>query len=204
MVDEIKPDSPALRPRWPFTRRQVFAQIGVAIVILVSGMGIGTGGTILTLKDRIIWHPRRFTDRPRPPVGNIVKMWQTEYGLTDDQARQAEEAFSRSWASMRTIFDEVGQKQQAVHAKLAEDMKGILTPEQYQKWDQEFKERAEHFRGMRPGGRPGGPPGEHDGRRPDHGPSRGDRDFGPPPGSGPGGPEPTPGAGSFPPPPPQE
>ncbi len=214
MVDEMKPDSSAPRPRWPFTRRQMFAQIGVAVVILVSGMGIGTGGTILSLKDRIMWHfpPRRFDDH-RPDVNEIVNKWRTDYGLTDDQAQQVKGAFLASLATTRTIFEEFAQKQRAQQVKFAEeDMKTILTPEQYQKWHREFSEfknRAE--RRWRPGERPGGPgghpggPGEHNGRRPDHGPSRGDRGFGPPPGPGPGGPEPAPGAGSLPlPPPPQE
>jgi len=201
MVDEMKPGLPAPRPRWPFTRRQIFAQIGVAAVILISGMGIGTGGTILALKDRIIWRRPRF-DPPRPP--NLVKMWQTEYALSEDQTRQVEETLSKSWATTRTIFGEFAQRQQAEQAKFVEDMKTILTPEQYEKWHRafsEFKNRAERrWRpGGPPGGRPGGP-GEHrDGRR-EHGPFRDGRDFRPPP-DGSRGPEPAQGEKDFPPPP---
>ncbi len=201
MVDEMKSGPVVPRPRWPFTRRQIFAQIGVAALILISGMGIGTGGTILSLKDRIIWHPRHF-ERRRPP--NLVKMWQTKYGLNDDQARQVGEALSKSWATTRTIFEEFAQKQRAEQAKFAEDMKTILTPEQYQGWYREFSEfrnRAEGRGGPGgpPGGRPGGP-GEHNGGRKDHGPFRGDRDFRPPP-EGSQGPDPAQGGKDFPPPP---
>jgi hypothetical protein len=198
MVDEMKPDPLVPRPRWPFTRRQIFAQIGIAAVILVSGMGIGTGGTILTLKNRIIWHPRRF-DPPPPPIDR----WQADYGLTDEQARQAREAFTRSWAATRTIFIEFGQKQQAELAKFAEDMKTILTPEQFQKFESDFKARTEHFGRQRPGWRPGGrpgSPGEHKDGRKDRGSFRGDKGFRPPP-DGSHGPEPAPGGKDFPPPP---
>jgi hypothetical protein len=173
--------------------------VAIAAVILISGMGIGTGGTILALKDRIMWHPpRRFDPNERgrrPPFEDPVKMWQTEYGLTDEQARQAREAFAASWANVGKIFAESGQKMEAEQTRFAESIKAIFTSDQYQKWEQDFKARAERFRRWRPGpGGPPGPPGGHkDGHR-DRGPFRSDRGFKPPPGH-----EPPPGEAGLPP-----
>jgi hypothetical protein len=200
MVDPMKPDGPAPRARPPYTRRQVVSQVAIAAVILVSGIGIGTGGTILVMKDRIMWRPpfRSNGGDRRPPI-DPIEMWKTEYGLTDDQARQAKEAFAASWASTRKIFEETGQKMEAEQGKFAESIKAIFTPDQYEKWEQDFKARAERMRRWRPGpgggpGVPGGPPGGHkDGRR-DRSSFRGDRGFQPPPGR-----EPPPGEPGFPP-----
>jgi len=189
MVDETKPQGPPPRPRLPYTRQQIISQAIMAAVILVSGIGIGTGGTILTLKDRIIWHPHRFGDNGRdrrPPDRDLAKMWQTEYGLTDDQARQAREAFAASWANTRKIFERIGQEMEAEQANFAKSIQAIFTSEQYQKWEQDFKARAERARRWRPGpgggpGGPGGPPGGHKNGRRDHDQFRGDKGFPPPP-----------------------
>jgi hypothetical protein len=197
MVDPTKPDGPAPRVRPPYTRRQIISQVAIAAVILISGMGIGTGGTILALRDRIIWHPRRFGPPP-PPIG-IVEQWKIDYGLTDDQVRRAKEAFTASWENTRKLFVESWQKQQAEQSNFAKSMKAIFTPEQYQKWEQDFKERAEHFRRWRPRpgggpGGPGGPPGGHKEGHRDRGPFRDDKSFRPPPGR-----EPPPGERGVPP-----
>jgi hypothetical protein len=192
MVDPTKPDGAALRPRPPYSRRQIISQVGIAAVILISGMGIGTGGTILVLKDRIMW---RFMPLPPPgpDVNEIVQRWQTDYSLTDEQASQAREAFIASQSNTRKLFAESWQKQMGEQAKFVKVMGTILKPEQFQKFKSDLDERAKHFRHQRPGwrpgwrqggpGGPGGPPGERDGNRKDRGPFRGERrGFRPPPG----------------------
>jgi hypothetical protein len=198
MVDPMKPDGPAPRVRPPYSRRQIISQVTIAAVILISGVGIGTGGTVLALKDRIMWHrPTRSRDGrpPRPP--NIIERWRTEYALTDDQARQAQAAFDKSMETTHTFFVELDQKHKEEQKNFAAAMESILTPEQYQKWYHDFSEfqkRADRWRPGGPGGRPDGPPGaDKDGHR-RHGPPRGDRGFQPPPGH-----EPPPGDGSLPP-----
>jgi hypothetical protein len=186
MVDEMKPVHPvAPRPRWPFTRRQIVAQIVVAAVILASGIAIGTGGTILTLKDRIMWRPPEPPGRGggiRGPFGPdpIVEEWTTKYGLTGEQAQQAKDTLTKQFEATRTIWTEFADRNKAERDKLIEAMKGILTPEQFSKWEPDFTERTQHFDRWRPGG-PGGPGGRGrpggrgdfdgpGGRRGDHGP----------------------------------
>jgi hypothetical protein len=203
MVNQTGADSP-IPPRPRFTRRQVLMQVLIGVVILISGMGIGTGGTILVLRDRIIWRfPQPPDRRPGPP--DIVKMWQTDYGLTDDQVSQARQVLATSMATTQTFWKELQQKEQAERQKFAESMKDILTPEQYQKWENDFVERMKQIERRRPGwhpgwrpgspgGRSGGRPGGRDGDHKDRGSFRGDRGFRPPPG-----PRPAPGERGLPP-----
>lgn len=190
MVDEMKPVHPvAPRQRWPFTRRQIVAQIVVAAVILASGIAIGTGGTILTLKDRIMWRP------PEEPPGRgggirgpfgpdpIVQEWTTKYGLTGEQAQQAKDTLTKQFEATRALWIEFAERDKTEREKFVEAMRGILTPEQFSKWEPEFIRRTEHFQRWRPDGPrgPGGPggrgrpdgrdePGGSGGRRGDHGP----------------------------------
>jgi len=183
MVDEMKPVHPvAPRSKWPFTRRQIVAQIVVAAVILSSGIGIGVGGTILSLKDRIVWRPPVPPGRGggmRGPFGPdpITKEWTAKYGLTSEQAQQAKDTLTKQFEATRLLWTEFGDRNKAERDKLVEAMKGILTPEQFSKWEPDFIRRSEHFDQWRPGGpggrgRPGGR-GEFEGpggRRGDHGP----------------------------------
>ncbi len=198
MVDPMKPDGPAPRVRPPYSRRQIISQVTIAAVILISGMGIGTGGTVLALKDRIIWHTRsRHSNGDRPPRFNIIDRWRTEYALTDDQARQAQAAFDKSMATTHTFFVELDRKHKEEQANFAVAMESILTPEQYQKWYHDFSEfqkQAERWRPGGPGGRPDGPPGGDNAGHKRRGPFRGDRGFQPPP----PGHEPPPGESGLP------
>jgi hypothetical protein len=202
MVDEMKPVHPvAPRPRWPFTRRQIVAQIIVAAVILSSGIGIGVGGTILSLKDRIMRFSR-FDDRRLPPDPNqMIDQWRADLSLTDEQVQQIKDMFTKRWAAAREQWVKIAEVQRQEREEFVASMKSILTAEQFTKWQDEFNRHMGHWRPRGPGG-PGGP--DRMGR-PDHfgGPDRpggpdGHRDRGfrdmrgpdaPPDGPPPGGPQ---------------
>lgn len=183
MVNEMKSTHPvAPRSRWPFTRRQIVAQVIVAAVILASGIGIGIGGTILSLKDRIMWRPPEPPGRGEGIKGRfgpdaIIEEWKTEYGLTDEQAQQAKDTLTSQFEATRAIWLEFAERNKAEREKFIEAMGGVLTPEQFGRWEPEFRRRTEHFDRWRPGG-PGGPRGD---RRGPEGPNRpdGDRRRGP-------------------------
>jgi len=160
MVEPAKPEHPTMpHHRPPLTRRQVFSQICVAAVILVSGIGIGSGGAILALKDRIIPRFKLMPPDPGPgPEPNfLVERWTEDYGLSDEQAKRVKETLTEQWAGTRDLWQKFMQAEQTQRQKFAEAMKKTLTPEQYERWEGDLKKRFEHFRGMRPfEGRPGG------------------------------------------------
>ncbi len=166
MVGETKPEHPLHPHRPPLSRRQLMMQTMVAGVILVSGVGIGTGGTILALKGRIIQRVRLMPiDPPGPEPNFIVTRWKADYGLTDKQAQQVTEILTKQFTDLRNLRQTLFQAEQAEREKSAASMKKVLNPEQYAKWDQDMKERAERFERMRARG----PRGDH------KGPPRGER-----------------------------
>ena len=164
MVDEMKPVhpvAPGQSGRSPAARSS--RQIIVAGVILASGIGIGVGGTILSLKDKIMWRPPVPPGRGggmRGPFGpnEIVAEWTTEYGLTAEQAQQAKDTLIKQFEATRALWMEFAEKDKTEREKFVEAMKSILTPEQFNKWEHDFTERMRHFDRWRPGG-PGGPGG---------------------------------------------
>jgi hypothetical protein len=173
MVGEPKPEHPLHPRRPPFNRRQLLMQVVVAGVILASGIGIGAGGTILVLKDRIVWKlPSRAPDPrpgpPRPPI-DMVEQLRTQYNLTDEQVEKVKTLFAARLEATRARWKELNTAEQTEREKLVEDMKGILTPDQYEKWHADYQKMIDDMRN-----RPfWGPRGGH------RGPPHGDRGPGP-------------------------
>lgn len=170
MVEPVHSEHPTpSHHRPPLTRRQLVAEIGVAVVILVSGIAIGSGGAILALRDRIIPKIKLMPPDPGPgPEPNfLVEHWTQDYGLSDKQARQVKDTLTEQWAGTRELWLKFMQAEQSQRQKFAEAMKNTLTPEQYEKWESDLKKRFERFRGMRPfEGRPPGGRGGPRGDRP--------------------------------------
>jgi len=200
MVDEMKPIHPmAPRPRWPFTRRQIIGQVIVAAVILASGIGIGVGGTILSLKGRII---KPQVDGPLPPGPPewLIDRWRANLSLTDQQVQQIKDMFGVRMAAAREQWKKMMELQRQEQEQFVASMKSILTPEQFTKWEDDFKRHMEHFGRRGPGG-PGGPgrkgkfdrPGDPNRPEgPDGHRDRGFRDMRGPDGPPPDGPMPVP------------
>jgi len=189
MVGETAESNPSPgRKRMSQRRKQVYMQIIVGLVILFCGLVIGAGGAIMQLKNKMV------PMGPRPPLDAIVEDIQSRYDLTPEQTKKVEDVFGTQRKTMQTLFDQFGQKIDAEFQKLNVAMKEILSPEQYARWEQDFRSRRERGPGRHGPGRPG--PGRPGPRRP--GPGR----------PGPGGPGPEgPGFGGpgpeMPPPPPE-
>jgi hypothetical protein len=177
-------------------RRQVIAQVIVGAVILVSGIAIGGGGTILALKDRIL----PVIDGPQPPGGNtpdangrdpskpsrwIADKWRTDYGLDEKQTQQARETLAKEFATTERLREEFRKAEQAQREKFVLAVKAILTSEQFAKWEPDFTRMVQHMENMRPfdprrGGRGGPRPDWRPDRRMDPNDRRGGWQPGPP------------------------
>jgi len=173
MVDETKPEHPSHLHRTSFSRRQLLMQAVVAGVILASGIGIGAGGAVLMLKDRIVWTfpsppPDRDDRRSRPP--DFVEMLKVKYSLSDEQVQKVKDLFAKHLDTARERRKQVEAIEQTEREKLVEDMRPILNPDQFVRWSADYQKMIEDMRN-----RPfWGPRGDH------KGPPRGAR--------GPGGP----------------
>jgi hypothetical protein len=188
MVEDTKSGHPATPRHHPTVpRRQIVAQIVVSAVILVSGIAIGSGGTILALRDRIVPVFRTTSsggavDDPNKEVDRwthgAARRFQDDYELTDQQTQQVQEVLAQGFATTQELWKEFHKAEQAQHAKFAQAMQKILTPEQFTKWREDFEQMTKHMRQMRPFGPRrgrGGPPGDRGDWRPP-GPPPGDRD----------------------------
>jgi hypothetical protein len=175
MVGEPKPEHPLHPHRPPFNRRQLLMQAVVAGVILASGIGIGTGGTILALRDRIVPSirvlPPNLPPGPGPEPNDLVNRWRNEYGLSDKQRQQTLDTLIKQFAATRELRQKFFAAEQGEREKFAAAIKKIFNPEQFTKWQQALEERAKHWQRMRPfdgrgGGRGGPPRGERGPGRP--------------------------------------
>jgi hypothetical protein len=167
MVDEPKPEHPLHPHRPPLSRRQLTMQFLVAGVILVSGVGIGAGGSILALKGRIIpgmrWRP---VEPPGPEPNFIVAHWKERYSLSDKQAQQVKDILTKQFTALRKLRQTLFQAEQSEREKAATSLKKVLNSEQYAKWDQDIKRMSERWaRGPR-GDHKGPPRGERGSGRP--------------------------------------
>jgi Spy/CpxP family protein refolding chaperone len=108
--------------------------------LLLGGIGIGVGGTLLL-------HPRPPAPPPPPPPpgvpdfrpGPIVQQMTRALNLTPDQNKQVTDAYAQRLAAIKSLRGDMVIKLSAEHEKLREAMKQILTPVQFAQWDQSFE-----------------------------------------------------------------
>lgn len=160
MVEEANTSIPSTgKKRLSPRGRQTILQIVVGMSTLVCGIIIGLGVALLLLKDKIDDRPRG----PLPPIEAIIDDVKARYDLTEEQVQEVTTTFANRRETLRTIFDEFRTKSEAEFKNLAADIKKILTPEQYVRWEEDFKRRR------RPGPRRdrgrGGPGDKGFGRR---------------------------------------
>jgi len=123
-------------------RKQIYLQIVVGIIILFCGIVIGSGATLLRLKDRMIIRG------PRPPLPAIVDDIQSRYNLSQEQVEKVEDILGKRREIMHTLFEEFRQKTEAEFQQISKEMKEILSPEQYERWESDFKSRRRRERGL--------------------------------------------------------
>ena len=94
---------------------------------------------------------------PRPPLPDIVEDIQGRYNLTPEQVEKVENILGKSRETMHTVFEQFREQTEAEFQKVSLEMKEVLTPEQYERWENDFKSRRRGPGRFGPGGpRPGG------------------------------------------------
>jgi len=167
MVEEAKSSIPSTGKRRLSPRgRQTVMQIVVGAIILICGVIIGSGATVLRFKGELDGRRRG----PRPPTKEVVREMEVRYHLTPEQTQKMEAAFEKRRETVQSIFEEFRTKSEAEFKSLNAEVKKILTPEQFEHWEQDFNRRR---RPGPPWERGPGKPGERGFGR------RGPRDRGP-------------------------
>ncbi len=106
----------------------------LGVLILVSGMAIGTGGTVVVMK-HIILHaiqhpekvPQRITDRMRGKLD-----------LTEDQAAKVKAILTERQKKIQDLLRQIQPEVDKEFEKAKEDVAAILKPGQAEKWRERF------------------------------------------------------------------
>lgn len=133
-------------------------------VLLVCGVVIGAGGTVLVVKNRMDQPgsaPEQFNRR-------LTERMTRDLDLTPEQSKQIRAVFDGHREEMKSIREGVDEQMNALRETMRDEVSEILSPEQLSQWESRVKEYDRR-----------GP--DHDRRR-DGGRDRdGDRFDGPPP-----------------------
>ncbi|MDD5458460.1 MAG: hypothetical protein PHF37_03610 [Phycisphaerae bacterium] len=121
---------------WP---KQLLVQIVIAVVILVSGIIIGSGTTILLAKNRMIW----IKPPNKPNAASIAHKISEKYGLDQQQATQMEKIFVDGFAARKLLRDEMDKKMDTQTEVFIEKMKQAMTAEQFDRWYKDFQKMME-------------------------------------------------------------
>ena len=106
----------------------------VGALILLFGIAIGAGGARV-LEGRKSRHRPR--DREKFPA-HIASRLQADLGLTDEQAEKIKAIYAKQLDAMHEMRQEILPKVKVHHEQLRTEIKAVLTPEQFTKWEEGF------------------------------------------------------------------
>ncbi|MEN6386883.1 MAG: hypothetical protein ABFD79_17015 [Phycisphaerales bacterium] len=122
-------------------KNKVMAKLVCGLVILLSGIIIGSGATVLMVKHRVIWVSKVSKD-----ANDIADKIARKYVLTDEQHKQVQQIMLKAFAEKK-LFDQQQEKQRNDYAKVfIAEMNSVMTPEQFAKWNKDFMEMREKFK----------------------------------------------------------
>jgi hypothetical protein len=151
-----RPD-PAPDAASPRRRRRVLVMVAFGMVILISGIAIGSGGTVIWMHHRMM---RAFHDPDRMEAELAARI-RSELDLTDEQTARVEQVLKERRKAMDKLHEEMSPKFEAERERLRTEVAAVLNSEQARKWNEDF----DKILPMPPQGPPIGPPGEPPPRR---------------------------------------
>ncbi len=104
------------------------------VIILTSGVIIGAGGTILLVKQRVIW-----ISRPHKDANEIAQEITEKYGLNPQQTQQVGQLINKAFQQKKLYDEEEKKKREADIQIMIADMNQILTPQQFERWNKDFQ-----------------------------------------------------------------
>jgi hypothetical protein len=159
-VDDVK--KTPLRPKQKWTMGLL------GIIILASGFVLGASTTFFVLQDKVVTRPG---PKPRPDRG---KEFAEKYHLSPEQQEKVDALFESQHKLFKDMYEDSAAIMKTNREEMVAEMKTILTPEQFQRWEKEFLDRFKR-RGRGDGGRRWGGPGRGPGSGPGGGPDGGSR-----------------------------
>ncbi len=124
-----------------YRHKQITLWIICAVVILISGIAIGTGTTMLLIKHRIIW-----IGHPHKDAAAIAKKISEKYKLSQQQTTAVEAIFEEAFQRKQLQREEMRKKRDEEAQILIAEMKDILTPQQFERWDKDFQAMKDRYK----------------------------------------------------------
>ncbi len=124
-----------------YRHQRMLLWIVCAGIILASGIVIGAGGTILLVKHRVIW-----ISHPHKDAADITKEISEKYGLDQQQTKQVEEIITKAFEQKKLYDEEMDKKREADTQIMIAEMKEVLKPEQFERWNKDFQTMREKFK----------------------------------------------------------
>lgn len=121
--------------------KRILLYIICAGIILTSGIVIGAGATILLVKHRVIWISHRTED-----AAEEAREMRDEYGLSQQQTNQVEAIYNRAFERKQLRQEENSKKRDQEAQIFAAEIKEVLTPEQFERWNKDFQTMREKYK----------------------------------------------------------
>lgn len=124
-----------------YSRKQLITLTICAAVILLSGIAIGVGTTILLAQNKFI-----MIGRPHKSSEQITQRIAERYDLTSQQTAQVRTLLNEMFEKEKSRRDEMDAKREADAEVMIAQMKVILTDEQFAMWNENFAKLREKFK----------------------------------------------------------
>jgi hypothetical protein len=124
-----------------YRHKQILLRIISAAIILASGIIIGAGGTILLVKQRVIWVGHKHKDAK--DAADITKEITEKYGLNQQQTNQVEQIIAKAFEKKKLYDEETDNKRDADTQIIIAEMNDVLTPAQFELWNKDFQAMRE-------------------------------------------------------------
>jgi len=111
------------------------------LVILISGVIIGIGTTIILVKQRVMW-----INVPHKDANEVTEIINKKYGLTEQQTQQISVLLHNAFQQKNFRDAEEDKRREADAQQMIADMNTILTPEQFVRWNTDFQAMRDNFK----------------------------------------------------------
>ena len=122
--------------------KQTLTQLLAAAIILISGIAIGVGTTVILVKYRVIWIKHKHLPTPHQMALEVDK----KYDLTDTQFEKVKQNFEKAKESKDDLRNQIHSKIDLQRQQLIEEMKIDLTPQQFERWNADFQQKIEKLK----------------------------------------------------------
>lgn len=138
---DLSPQVSKGEPLRPPHRRRLAARLLFGSVVLLSGMVIGAGVTLLWVQQKALY----IVHHPQDAPAAVAARLRSKFRLSGDQEKRVEQVLRKRQASLQAIRREVQPRVMAELEKVREEVAQVLTPEQAEKWNAYFRSMQEKW-----------------------------------------------------------